>query len=696
MSFKDLDLELHYDSEKYNLIEEFYTPVLSEAVEYYRAVGFFNSKSLSLVASGLKKFILNKGRMKLVCGADLSPEDVKSIVLGCESPDEILTNNFFKDLDSLEDHIKKDHIQVLGWMIANNMLDIKIAFKLDHFGNLKSREDGILHYKISILKDFQNNYISFSGSNNETAAAWSKNIESFDIFRSWYSGESDHLLEHIDLFNRTFMGKDELIKVIDVPNAVKNKLIDMSPVEFHDLKFHDVKSENNVNMENKPVLFEYQVEAIDNWFNNGKKGIFSMATGTGKTFTALGCLDKLLDEESKLVIIISVPYQHLIQQWKRSIEQFGILSKIDKILTVDGTNPKGKTQFKEYLLKIDLGFFNKMIVLTTHVSLASDDFTDSIKNKNIHSNFLLVGDELHGLGSHTRLQGLLNEYDYRLGLSATPERMYDDVGTSSLLDFFGDIVYSFDLEKALTEINPLTNLTYLTPYEYYPFFVELTYDELYDYEELTSKIAKECNDKGNKNINYKKVEGLLFNRANILKNAKDKFDKLRLILNELEDKDNLLIYCSEKQIGKVLDIVGNEFNLSVKSFTNKDNSKPQKSNNFKSDRDIILEDFKNGFYSCIVSMHCLDEGVDVPSASKAILMCNSTNSREFIQRVGRVIRRHEKKTFAQVYDMIIKPSKFSEFSEIERKIFLKEKERADKIGKLALNKSSYVKKMYGC
>lgn len=696
MSFKDLDLELHYDSEKYNLIEEFYTPVLSEAVEYYRAVGFFNSKSLSLVASGLKKFILNKGRMKLVCGADLSPEDVKSIVLGCESPDEILTNNFFKDLDSLEDHIKKDHIQVLGWMIANNMLDIKIAFKLDHFGNLKSREDGILHYKIGILKDFQNNYISFSGSNNETAAAWSKNIESFDIFRSWYSGESDHLLEHIDLFNRTFMGKDELIKVIDVPNAVKNKLIDMSPVEFHDLKFHDVKSENNVNMENKPVLFEYQVEAIDNWFNNGKKGIFSMATGTGKTFTALGCLDKLLDEESKLVIIISVPYQHLIQQWKRSIEQFGILSKIDKILTVDGTNPKGKTQFKEYLLKIDLGFFNKMIVLTTHVSLASDDFTDSIKNKNIHSNFLLVGDELHGLGSHTRLQGLLNEYDYRLGLSATPERMYDDVGTSSLLDFFGDIVYSFDLEKALTEINPLTNLTYLTPYEYYPFFVELTYDELYDYEELTSKIAKECNDKGNKNINYKKVEGLLFNRANILKNAKDKFDKLRLILNELEDKDNLLIYCSEKQIGKVLDIVGNEFNLSVKSFTNKDNSKPQKSNNFKSDRDIILEDFKNGFYSCIVSMHCLDEGVDVPSASKAILMCNSTNSREFIQRVGRVIRRHEKKTFAQVYDMIIKPSKFSEFSEIERKIFLKEKERADKIGKLALNKSSYVKKMYGC
>lgn len=696
MSFKDLDLELHYDSEKYDLIEEFYTPVLSEAVEYYRAVGFFNSKSLSLVASGLKKFILNKGKMKLVCGADLSPEDVKSIVLGYESPDEILTNNFFKDLDSLEDNIKKDHIQVLGWMIANNLLDIKIAFKLDHFGNLKSREDGILHYKIGILKDFQNNYISFSGSNNETAAAWSKNIESFDIFRSWYSGESDHLLEHIDLFNRTFMGKDELIKVIDVPNAVKNKLIDMSPVEFHDLKFHDVKSENNINMENKPVLFEYQVEAIDNWFNNGKKGIFSMATGTGKTFTALGCLDKLLDEENKLVIIISVPYQHLIQQWKRSIEQFGILSKIDKILTVDGTNPKGKTQFKEYLLKIDLGFFNKMIVLTTHVSLASDEFTDSIKNKNIHSNFLLVGDELHGLGSHTRLQGLLNEYDYRLGLSATPERMYDDVGTNSLFNFFGDIVYSFDLEKALTEINPLTNLTYLTPYEYYPFFVELTYDELYDYEEITSKIAKECNDKGNKNINYKKVEGLLFNRANILKNAKDKFDKLRLILNELEDKDNLLIYCSEKQIGKVLDIVGNEFNLSVKSFTNNDNSKPQKSNNFKSDRDIILEDFKNGFYSCIVSMHCLDEGVDVPLASKAILMCNSTNSREFIQRVGRVIRRHEKKTFAQVYDMIIKPSKFSEFSEIERKIFLKEKERADKIGKLALNKSSYVKKMYGC
>ena len=153
----------------------------------------------------------------------------------------------------------------------------------------------------------------------------------------------------------------------------------------------------------------------------------------------------------------------------------------------------------------------------------------------------------------------------------------------------------------------------------------------------------------------------------------------------MEDKTNLLIFCSEKQIDKVLDIAGNEFNMSVRTFT---------SSNTPQEKELILEDFTNGDYDGIVSMHCLDEGTDIPSASKAILMCNSTNPREFIQRVGRVIRRSENKSFADVYDMIIKPSKNSEFKETEKDIFEKEKNRTDMIGSCAINKADYYIKLY--
>lgn len=684
LSFKDLNLSLHYDSEEFDLVKDFYIPVLSESTEYFRAVGFFNSKSLSLIAPGLKEFILNKGSMKLVCGADLSPEDVKAIVYAKKSPEEVLSNTFLNDLNNIENYVQKNHIQVLGWMIANNMLDIKIAIKLDENGNPQTRDEGILHYKIGILKDSQGNFISFSGSNNETFSAWSKNIESFDVFKSWEDGECSHLFKHIDLFNRTFNGEDDSFIVMDVPLAVKKKLIDISPKNFDDLKFEDERNLKNIG-DNKISLFDYQISAINSWFDSGKKGIFSMATGTGKTYTSLGCLDKLLDEEDKLITLISVPYQHLIRQWEKSIEKFGISNKIDEMIIVDATNPKGKDQLMDSIIKIDLGYLDKILVLITHKSLCSDKIVNFFNNERIDSNILLIGDEMHGLGSYNRLKGLSPRFNFRLGLSATPERVYDDVGTNALFAYFGDVVFSFSLEKALNEFNPMTDLTYLTPFRYVPYFVELNYSELKEYSDISRKL----NICGEDVEDQKKREKWLFQRANILKNANNKYNALRLILSEMNDISNLLIYCSEKQIDKVLDIVGNEFMIPVHTFTNKHSSKPKKEFGFKSERDIILEDFSNGYYKCLVSMHCLDEGVDVPSASKAILMCNSSNPREFIQRVGRVIRRNNKKHCAEIYDMIVKPANIVEFSNMERSILAKEKLRAEEIAKLARNSADY-------
>lgn len=316
-----------------------------------------------------------------------------------------------------------------------------------------------------------------------------------------------------------------------------------------------------------------------------------------------------------------------------------------------------------------------------------DNFKTIISRKKHNIPYFFIADEMHELGSTRFRKSLFDEYDYRLGLSATPDRKYDDFGTEYLLNYFGDVVYEFSLKQAITEKNPLTGLSYLTKYNYYPHYINLTDSELEEYHELTTQLTRIKDDGSEKNS--KKIEKLLFLRANILKNANNKMDVLENILTELkDDHKNLIIYCSDEQIEEVVDVVGNKFNWKAKTFTYKDSSDP--SVNFddrRSYRDDILEDFSKGNYDCLVAMHCLDEGVDIPSASKAILLCNSTNPREFIQRLGRVLRRFPSKNKAEIYDLIIKPksNKKSNFKDLEKSIYEKELERFEMIADAASN-----------
>lgn len=693
MGLKDLSLEIAYDSETSDLLNDFYIPALSNSTEYFRAVGFFNSKSLSFASTGIKNFILNEGKMKIVCGAQLSENDVNSIVAAEKTPEEVLTKNFLDDIDSLETNIKNNYIDVLSWMVAKDLLEIKVAIKLDEKGKPCFGEEGILHTKVGIFKDIDGNYITINGSNNETAFGWGKNYENFDVFKGWVPSDSERLQKHIKLFQNLWDEDVKSYEVMDIPEAVKRHLISRASSNIDGVPFiEDIINKGKgvqkpPNLPKKPELYDYQIKARDNWFKNGKKGIFSMATGTGKTYTALGCVEKLLKEESSLVCIISAPQMHLVQQWKKSVESFGLLDSFEEVIIVDSSNPNGKEEFKDAVYKIDIGLMSNVLILTTHDSLSSDKFYSFLFEEEFDCSFLLIGDEMHGLGSYTRKNALIPQYKYRLGLSATPRRQYDEEGTDFLFNYFDKEVYCFPLKRALIEINPATDLTYLTPYNYYPYFFELNNKELKQFKSLTHQITIEST-KDEPNRKY--LDGLIIKRANILKNGKNKYDLLRTILNDIEDKSGLLVYCNEEQKQKVVRILGNEFNLDVRTFTKDDGTQPKKEFGGISEREYILRNFANGRYDCLVALHCLDEGVDVPSATRAILMCNSTNPREFIQRVGRVIRRYDDKDEAEIYDMIIKPSKTSsEFRDIEKKLFNKELVRSDYIGSLALNNSYY-------
>ena len=678
-TFQELNFKEHYDSQKDNLLKDFYIPALANSKKYRRVVGYFNSKSLASVALGLKDFILNKGKMDLLCGIDLNPSDVNMVKFASEHPEEIVASNFLNELDSIEDEIVKNHVKVLGWMIANNLLRIRVAVKVNAQGLPVSEGEGILHYKIGLMNDCEGNLISFSGSINETSAAWEKNLEEFHLFRNWNEGELVHLKNNLDTFRDLWNSKWDEYKILEIPEAVEEKFIDIAPDNFEDLIFEESMSKEDVIPPKKIDLYDYQIEARDKWFDNDKKGIFVMATGTGKTYTALGCLEKLLLDDSQLITIITAPTKHLLPQWEKSINNIGL--NVDKLIVATG-DTKWRATLEDSLLDLRLGSFDKLVVLTTHDTLASNDFIDYLST-NKRCNYFLIGDEMHGLGSPYRRKGLKEElYDFRLGLSATPTR-YSDEESDFLFEFFGGELYNISLRQAIYDYyNPRTGKSYLTPYNYFPYFLNLTDEELEKYKEITLNLFKYQDEEYTR-----KKENLLFQRAEIIKDAYNKYSVFKDILSEIDDYSGLIVYCSPNQIDNVLNILADN-NIVAHKFTMEEKTIPMDIYGGLSEREMILEDFSKGNYQSLVAMHCLDEGVDVPSASKAIFMCSSNSSREFIQRIGRVIRRHEGKNHADIYDLIVKPSvnKLDKsLQKFEQSIFEKEKERYKKIGYIAEN-----------
>ena len=646
MGFRDLNIKIKYDSDNSDILNEFYIPVLSRSVEYYRLSGFFSSTSLAVSAQGLEDFIKNNGKMKLVCSAILSKEDVEKIQEVYDSPAELIAEKFLIDYDNISNIFVKDNLAALGFMIANGNLEIKIA--------ILEESKGIFHSKTGIMIDEDDNMLSFSGSDNETAHGWKYNIEEFKVFKSWIDGQDEYFIEDLHNFNQYWDNLTFKSQVIDIPRAIRNKLIKLAPSDIEEVHIiNNIFDEVDVNPEPQRSfeLRDYQKEAINNWIDAGKRGIFEMATGTGKTFTSLGCLDVVKKECSSnydpLLTVIAMPTAHLVDQWEEDVLKFDF----DVVIKAYSANSSWKDDLPEYLLDLSIGELENVVILTTHTTASGSDFRDMVKECGVDS-FLIV-DEVHGIGSKTQKLALEPFYNYRLGVSATPERWMDDVGNEAIFSFFGDIVYKFTLSDALIRINPDTEKTFLTPYEYYPIFVELTDEEFDNYSAYSLIIAQlysklKSNPKNKSEIKLQ-IRNKLLARQKILNVAENKYIEFRNLFSKLYDQsggelNNLLIYChNSNQLNKISSIL-NDFNIIKHKFTGSESI---------SDRLILLEQFSKGNVNALVAMKCLDEGVDVPSAETAIIMASTSNPREYIQRRGRILRRYKNKDLAIIYDMIV-------------------------------------------
>ena len=670
MSFKDLNLNEEYDSDEEDILSDFFVPVLAQSKNYWRMAGFFSSSSLTAYSRGIGEFIRNNGKMKLLCSAKLSKRDYNIMKEVNENPSNFIEESFINDLNSIEDKFVEDHIQALGWMLANDLLEIKISVP-DEDDNYS-----LFHYKIGIFEDFEGNFISFTGSVNESLNALLNNMEAFDVYVSWNEKDKNRVSSKCKKFKRAWNYQTNKNRIIDLPDAIKKELIDYAPENKENLavckkeyykKYIEI---NNKNSKTKS-LRDYQKEAVKKWFENGCKGLFNMATGTGKTITSLGCLKKLMNEKNNFFTVIACPQKHLIFQWRDTIKDF---LDNDVFLTINDSN--WYTELNQILLSCKLGNIKYPIILTTFKTFSNEKYIGLMNKYNSIPKFLLV-DEVHGVGSSEYQKGFTEVvYNYYLGLSATPERWFDDEGTKIIENYFGKSVYDFDIKRAIKE-------GFLTEYEYIPHFIELNENEFEEYVNLTRIIAALYEE--NNNIEDISIKKQYLKRQSIIDNAEDKFNKLEYILDNY-DVDHMLIYCADKhknkdnkQIDSVEKILKNR-NISTHQFTGDVDSTPDDEFNGLSKREVILNLFNNGTFDVLTAMRCLDEGVDVPSTKSAILMASTSNPREHIQRRGRVLRNFPGKKYAIIHDMIVYPS-LSKFNNSEKRIIEKELDRYEEFAK---------------
>ncbi len=700
MGFRSLPLKYAYDGNKDDMLWDFYIPTLSKCMKYDRISGFFSSASLAVSAKGLAEFIAHEGHMRLITCPRLSKEDIDAIQNSVSSLEDVMVKNFISDYESIESQFQKDHVNALGWMLSNGYLEIKIAL-LKKEGRLctedEINEHAMVHQKVGIMYDELGDIISFSGSNNESATGWIENIEEFKVFRSWSEEGNYYLQSDIEKFNDFWNGKVRKdCEVYTIPEAVKKCLLkagESFKVEDLAIKRYYEKAGSRKDNREELRLFFYQKEAVEMWEKNEHSLLLQMATGCGKTRTAIGCMQKALAEKEPVIIIIACPQPTLSFQWKSDIERLKV--DYDTSLVIDGSVAKWDVKLRKEINKMLALGKKSLLVYTTHKLCAKEKFIEVINSFSDVKTFL-IGDEVHGMGAHEARRGLLNGYKYRLGLSATPTRWFDDYGSQIITNYFGNKSFEFSILDAQSNINPYTMKPYLVNYTYHPEFVELDDDELDEYVELTNKITK-MSQSTNEEV-ADAMEFLLFQRANIEKNAKAKYKLLEGILDRIgDDIEDTIIFVSDEQIDEVRQILGKR-NIRTHKFTKDEGRSPSPEYGGKSEREYIIDKFKNKQYQVLVAIKCLDEGIDIPSAKRAIVMASSTNPREYVQRIGRIIRQDYGKFEADIYDMIIHPDlkRISDdiLREMEEKIFRKEMDRVLDLSANAKNNSEIVTTVY--
>lgn len=683
---RDLNLAMRYRSSAHNLLRDFYVPCLRAAVRYDRAVGFFSSHALSAAAAGLPSFIAANGKMRLITSPELSPEDVAAIRAGYRAREAVVEEALVRVLERDYPDPVRERLGFLAWMVAEGQLEIKIAIVVDE------DEIGIYHEKTGVFEDSGGDRVAFEGSANESYGGLAANFEAISVYRSWVPEDHERLAFVADDFERLWDDTTPNLAVHQFPEAARRSLLRLLPSRrpWRDPELASPEEEmpGSAGLALPPglELRDYQKEAIDAWMKAGGRGILAMATGTGKTLTALSLTTRLAqaarEANGSLFLLVLCPYQHLVTQWATDARAFGMnpilcfrsrLAWQDELAATIGDVARGYTPFTA--------------AIATYATFQTDAFKEILARA--PSNSLLVADEVHNVGAARLRACLPDQVRFRLGLSATPERWLDETGTSAIAAYFGPIVYEIDIDEAIRR-------GALTPYEYYPVAVELEDEEVEVYLDLTEQIARLVGagpiDWSDDSDNLQ-LKQLLIRRARLLATAQNKLAALEEIMSGRRGTSFNLVYCGDgrvedplsgeevRQVDAVVKLLGRKLGMSVNSYTAETSVE---------EREDLRARFGAGSLQALVAIRCLDEGVDIPETRNAFILASSSNPRQFIQRRGRVLRLSPEtgKTKSAIWDFVVAPPTdviSSDTRRVERRLVEGELRRVALFARAALN-----------
>ena len=682
----------------------FFSECLCNASRFDLMLGFFSSSAISVLADGFATFLHNGGRMRLIINDILTDSDKDAIEKGVG--DALLEGVFdLSDIGALRDTLSerdRHFFECLSWLIRNEKIEIKIIAPLSG--------EGIAHTKCGVFSDGLSK-VAFDGSVNFSRTALIENKESLTASCSWDGDIEIAKIKDIENeFSKTFGGNDPSVRYLDA-SAIRTRVTEsFKDKELVELLDDEAKLiENQKKNQDLPVSVkmalekakdkvqkaiskyrcipvvevntdgphfpypsgprEYQKIAFENWKANGQKGLFAMATGTGKTITSLNCLYEIYKHSGYYKALILVPTVTLVDQWEIECRKFGF----DNIIKVCSRNKSWKNDIDRLKATEAISSKNGLsyVIIGTYASYGKTDVHQEL-NEFSKKQVLLIADEAHNMGAPNIQHKLIGiPYLRRIGLSATPERQFDDTGNRSIRKFFGaeeGYTYEYSMEEAIHN-------GVLCEYYYYPHVVRLTDAEMEEYAKISARLAKMYNfsketfDKDNDILTM-----LLIKRKRIIHKASKKMGVFKEILQDrIAEKGDLrytLVYVPEGNFPDTYaadtydahDVIKDDpdsehlideytqaireagSRITVKQFTSQ-----------SSDREQTLKDFASGQLQVLTSMKCLDEGVDVPRSELAIFCASTGNPRQFIQRRGRILRTHKDKEFATIHDLIVIP-----------------------------------------
>ncbi len=600
-------------------------------------MGFFSSEALSTLAPGLAAFInYSKFSYRLIISPFLRLEDLETIENGFRSPGDV-AKDLVEPFVITDDLLQQHTLKCLSYLIRVGRIEMKVALM----------KRALFHPKVWIFEN-GDDAIAAHGSSNMTLSGIKHNFEQISVSRSWLDPTQKYIIEKFrDQFDRLWDNEEGGCVVVSLPQAVRDKILRSYPSEYppteseyQSLYHQAILHKRNDTFDGKPQFasfkfrfeipnwinyksgpFEHQGKAIEAWCTAKFRGVLEMATGSGKTITAMISAYKAYKKNKPLLIVVAAPYIPLINQWCDEIGQFNVKTTN---LAEAGNSAERIKSIQQVKRRLRTGISDVEAIVVTHTTLCSEDFFNAITS--FECPRLLIADEVHNLGRPGFINNPPQYYEFRLGLSATPVRQYDEEGTEAIFAFFGPAVFQYSLKEAIGKC--------LVDYDYHVHPCHLSRSEMDQWYELTEKIKKSAwRKKDGKPDEY--LAKLFRDRRELLETIESKISMLASLLDRLDLKSlrYTLIYASDKepeqleQVNRLLRDRGVLFHqLTAEETADHDKTKQ------------IIQSFQHGEIQVLTAKRVLDEGVNIPQICQAFILASTTVERQWIQRRGRLLR----------------------------------------------------------